>query len=240
MITLNFYEDIIKIRSQPNYNSLLNSIQTAYSVSDQEINELILTYEDVKCTPIRLTAKTFKAFQTHQKTFSSEESITIFISVTEKSTLFNQSKADELKDKEKKMKEKGLVISRILEETRMKRIMKKEEDQRMMMMIDNIVCEKLINTKRSIIQETINDANNIISSVMVSDTSSLQLLKNERSICNCEHKGIVCDGCGESQIRGMRYKCTICTNFNYCYKCEEEKGDIHKHPFFKIRYPIIN
>lgn len=47
------------------------------------------------------------------------------------------------------------------------------------------------------------------------------------------HKGIECDGCGTSPILGIRYKCAVCKDFDYCAKCEDSLG--HDHPFLKIR-----
>jgi len=51
------------------------------------------------------------------------------------------------------------------------------------------------------------------------------------------HSGVTCDGCKVSPIVGNRYKCTICSNFDYCETCEEKNSELHKHPFLKIRNP---
>ena len=34
---------------------------------------------------------------------------------------------------------------------------------------------------------------------------------------------------------GVRYKCCVCKNFDYCEVCEERLG--HEHPFIKILRP---
>ena len=34
-------------------------------------------------------------------------------------------------------------------------------------------------------------------------------------------------------IKGLRYKCSVCKNFDYCAGCEERLG--HEHAFLKIR-----
>jgi len=49
------------------------------------------------------------------------------------------------------------------------------------------------------------------------------------------HHGYVCDGCGEDPIVGIRYKCAICDDFDFCEDCEENK--VHGHVFLKIRSP---
>jgi hypothetical protein len=46
---------------------------------------------------------------------------------------------------------------------------------------------------------------------------------------------VACDGCGISPITGIRYKCCVCRNFDYCEICEERLG--HEHPFIKILRP---
>lgn len=49
------------------------------------------------------------------------------------------------------------------------------------------------------------------------------------------HDQITCDGCGTKPILGIRYKCSVCEDFDYCDKCEAQKP--HNHPFLKIRKP---
>ena len=33
------------------------------------------------------------------------------------------------------------------------------------------------------------------------------------------HDGISCDGCGVSPLRGVRYRCAMCPNFDLCTSC---------------------
>lgn len=51
------------------------------------------------------------------------------------------------------------------------------------------------------------------------------------------HAGVACDGCGVAPILGVRYKCSVCKNFDYCEICEERLT--HEHPFIKITRPDI-
>ena len=48
------------------------------------------------------------------------------------------------------------------------------------------------------------------------------------------HSNVMCDGCGMLPIKGWRYKCSICDDYNLCENCEEKIG--HNHPFLKITY----
>jgi hypothetical protein len=57
-------------------------------------------------------------------------------------------------------------------------------------------------------------------------------------VCQVVHEMISCNGCNESPIVGIRYKCTECPNFNYCEKCEVDLD--HPHPFIKLRKPEKN
>lgn len=52
---------------------------------------------------------------------------------------------------------------------------------------------------------------------------------------NVIHRNISCDGCGMNPIEGVRYKCSVCKNLDYCSMCEERKN--HEHAFLKIYKP---
>jgi len=47
------------------------------------------------------------------------------------------------------------------------------------------------------------------------------------------HHNIICDGCGVTPIKGIRYKCAIRKDFDLCELCEERLG--HNYPMLKIR-----
>jgi len=46
------------------------------------------------------------------------------------------------------------------------------------------------------------------------------------------HQRVTCDGCNVDPIVGIRYKCSVCKDFDFCSKCEESRD--HDHPFLKI------
>lgn len=48
------------------------------------------------------------------------------------------------------------------------------------------------------------------------------------------HRGVTCDGCQAYPIEGIRYKCAVCADFDFCEKCEDSVN--HDHPFLKIRH----
>ena len=51
------------------------------------------------------------------------------------------------------------------------------------------------------------------------------------------HSNVMCDGCGMLPLKGWRYKCSICDDYNLCENCEEKTG--HNHPFIKITYSAL-
>lgn len=49
------------------------------------------------------------------------------------------------------------------------------------------------------------------------------------------HTRVSCDGCGAHPITGIRYKCSVCPDFDYCETCESKID--HPHVFLKIKKP---
>lgn len=47
------------------------------------------------------------------------------------------------------------------------------------------------------------------------------------------HNRVNCDGCGQKGIIGIRYKCAVCPDFDFCQRCEALID--HPHPFLKIK-----
>ncbi|KAF1797734.1 hypothetical protein FB192DRAFT_1289722 [Mucor lusitanicus] len=50
--------------------------------------------------------------------------------------------------------------------------------------------------------------------------------------------GITCNKCNMSPIRGVRYKCANCVDFDLCEMCEGANSHVNTHVFLKIRIPI--
>ena len=50
--------------------------------------------------------------------------------------------------------------------------------------------------------------------------------------------GVKCSQCNDA-IKGIRYMCGVCHNFNLCEECEKEFGMRHNHPLLKIRKPEL-
>jgi len=55
------------------------------------------------------------------------------------------------------------------------------------------------------------------------------------------HEGITCDRCGEVPIKGWRYKCNTCPNYDLCPTCNIAGPELHamgNHQFLEIRKPV--
>ncbi|KAF2132374.1 EF-hand [Dothidotthia symphoricarpi CBS 119687] len=51
------------------------------------------------------------------------------------------------------------------------------------------------------------------------------------------HRGITCNGCDEKPIRGVRWHCANCVDFDLCSNCEATNSHLKTHIFYKIRVP---
>ena len=51
------------------------------------------------------------------------------------------------------------------------------------------------------------------------------------------HHGFKCEKCFKEPIEGIRYNCSVCSNYNLCNECEEKNSLSNEHPhnFIKIR-----
>ena len=56
---------------------------------------------------------------------------------------------------------------------------------------------------------------------------------NESMYPEERHINVACDGCNMYPIIGVRYKCSVLPNFDFCENCEETKN--HPHAFLKIK-----
>ncbi|KAL6859937.1 hypothetical protein ACO1O0_003961 [Amphichorda felina] len=53
----------------------------------------------------------------------------------------------------------------------------------------------------------------------------------------CVHRGCLCNSCGMVPIRGIRYRCANCADFDLCETCESQGLHTKTHVFYKIRVP---
>jgi len=61
--------------------------------------------------------------------------------------------------------------------------------------------------------------------------------KNDEGVV---HAGVVCDGCGKKNFSGIRYKCSVCPDYDLCEACESKGLHEPSHHFVKIANPVNN
>jgi Zinc finger, ZZ type len=54
------------------------------------------------------------------------------------------------------------------------------------------------------------------------------------------HEGVSCDVCKVTPLSGIRWKCHVCPDFDFCNDCYHSKRRLHNlnHPFLSITHPI--
>lgn len=52
------------------------------------------------------------------------------------------------------------------------------------------------------------------------------------------HDAIQCDGCGMDPIRGLRFKCGNCKNYDLCSICIDSTQHDESHVFLRIKKPL--
>lgn len=52
------------------------------------------------------------------------------------------------------------------------------------------------------------------------------------------HRGISCNSCGQLPIRGIRFRCANCFDYDLCEQCEANNQHGRRHVFNKIKIPI--
>ena len=51
------------------------------------------------------------------------------------------------------------------------------------------------------------------------------------------HYNVICDGCKVTPLRGNRYKCKVCKDFDFCENCYKLNKESHGHDFRVIEHP---
>lgn len=51
------------------------------------------------------------------------------------------------------------------------------------------------------------------------------------------HRGVTCNSCGSMPIRGIRYRCANCVDYDLCETCEAMQMHPKTHLFYKVRIP---
>lgn len=133
------------------------------------------------------------------------------------------------KDKEKKLEKKlEKIEKKSKKEKRSKSKPKKEkvkEEENSNIKEEVKYCEKEEKKEKSKRQK-----HNKSQDLQLDDSDKL-IIQNPPTI----HYRVSCDICSMFPIVGIRYKCSVCPNFDLCEKCEEQHWKKHNHPMIKYR-----
>jgi hypothetical protein len=63
------------------------------------------------------------------------------------------------------------------------------------------------------------------------------IFQKENAAKKVIHYGVKCDQCKKYPIIGVRFKCAVCPDFDFCEECEKKFAAKHNHAFYKIYEP---
>ena len=97
-----------------------------------------------------------------------------------------------------------------------------------------------INQLSTIDKERQNVFQNEMSKVIQQSQSQIKNNNMSMSVSSI-HSNIKCELCLQQPIVGIRYKCSICPNYNLCESCEEKNYELktHPHDFIRMRDPVV-
>lgn len=209
-----------------------DDINSFYDSSSYE--DVLNAYkEETKAIKIKLEEKKAKK-QTLEKSQTFRESIKL----KDKELIKEETKKEVSKVKEKdKEKEKAKDKEKDKEKEKVKEPVKKKTKEQ----TPSQVVVSLSAYLSNILQNQINKLQNEFQLKVTSDILNIKQQQYEnRSVQDVYHDNILCQKCLSTNIKGIRYLCAECDNYNICDKCEKQRT--HNHPidhlFLKITKPI--
>ena len=249
-ISLSFYGEEVFINSPSSLLDLQDQISSLFLLSKEDSEELVLTYNDVDEKTIQI--KTEEDY----KTFLGKKRPKITLEVSQSSRIYKK----ELKE-QKEIDENKTKLNKLIKlEDEMEKPNKYEQEKikelnglinkygfRAHALIKNIhSMHHVKNNKQQKIREEICQLQKKLGMpekyekvgtmrLKAKPKPKMETEEKKDDNKNKVHGDYICDGCDADPIVGIRYKCAVCEDFDYCEKCEKELGSKHGHPFLKIR-----
>ena len=163
-------------------------------------------------------------YEIMSKEFINENIVKITVNIVDKNTQFI------IPDFNKKP-EKNEVSN----ETSINFVGRKKENE-MEEQINKILKLKMKELEDNLTEELYNNLKNEISKSKIQnkELNNIEEDNGQKII----HRGIICNKCGKKDIKGKRYKCAQCSNFNLCEKCENNYIHDMKHIMIRIITPL--
>ena len=244
-LILSFFEEEVNITSPKTLSDLFNQISKSFLLSLDDSKELILTYKDNGEQSFDI--KDEKDY----KEFLDKKISKIYLDISQDSKIYqNELKEQEEISKNKEKIEKLKKLEKDLEKSEQEKInemnnlINKLGSNNANALIKNI--HSIHNGKNAQQQKIRKEINQLKQKIEKKEETEPMKLKSqkkvekkeekkEETIKNNVHGDYICDGCDADPIVGIRYKCAVCEDFDYCEKCEKIFGEKHGHPFLKIR-----
>ena len=154
-------------------------------------------------------------------------------------------KEQEIKDKKNQIDEYKNKISNLENEIKKEKEMNSSKINDEIKLIkekyEKVLQEEFKRIEKSLIEKMENKFNQYENDLK---KDKIKFDKVNESIPSCKtiHYGIKCEKCFQEPIKGYRYKCSECGDYNLCDKCEEKNSleNEHPHNFIKIRKDLNN
>ena len=252
-LILSFFDELVFIKTPKFFSDLLNQISSSFLLKKEDTEELILRYEDKKGKQCQIKD------ENDYKEFLPKKISKIFLDVSQNSKMYKKElKEQEEIDKNKKKLENLLKIESEMKKAEQKKIKEINELMKKYGAGANALFKNIHSIhhgKLNELQKVRNEINQLQKKMTKPEkheetqSDKLQskpktdekLNKNEEKEEKKKviHKEYICDGCDVDPIVGIRYKCTVCEDFDYCEKCEKTLGPKHGHPLLKIKNPDL-
>ena len=243
-LILTFFEEEVYIKNPKSFSNLLGQISSSFLLSPEDTNELILTYVDKNGQNIKIKDENdFIVFLTKKIN-------KISLDISQNSKIYKKELKEQEEIEKNKQKLKNLK--------KLENAIKKEGQDRMKEI--NVLINKygsganalfknihsIHNEKYNQLQKIKKEINQLQQKIDESEKNDKKEITKLRTKPTNDEKKIIihgdyiCDGCDADPIIGIRYKCAVCEDFDFCEKCEKTLGPKHGHPFLKIRTPKID
>lgn len=237
----NFYGEIKNDTLPHNYETFIQLISGKYSFPPEDSKKLFFELETKQ--------HEFKQInETNFENLSKLPIITVYIYFNENDLKSKKQKENvDIIEKEKENLEnknviKAQVIENIISKIKKLRELKakqeKEKENKQLNSIEDLITKKIKDLTAELVKETNMGISTILENSRFERIKEFEEKKENKKICVSIHNGVICNGCYMNPIKGLRYKCSICPQFNYCQKCEMKLGESHKHPFIKLRFEV--